>query len=504
MYEPIQRKLEYSFRNFPDNIAINFDDINITYSTLEEYSKKWAYILAEHLGNAKFPKCALLFKNRIDYIFAMVSVLFLRGVFVPIDLSLPKEKILQILNQNNIDILLYDFNDDNNEILPFLEIDSLHFNYDKYSDESVNMELSCYPKMDNYCVDDPIYLYFTSGSTGVSKGVLGKNVSLVHFINWEVTCFNIDSNVSVAQLTIPSFDPFLRDIFVPLFVGGKICLLSDRYQRLSFNFIVDYLIEKQVTLLHCVPNIFHVFMFCIQSKKISILPLKYIFLAGDRIDISDIKLWYSLIESDTILINLYGPTETTLAKLYHIVSKSDIEYGDIPIGKPLPDVNVYLLNDAGDEAEQGEICIETKFSTFGYIDKTLNDGKFVDSPFNPNVKLYHTGDYAMKRHDGEIVFIGRKDRQIKLSGISANLSAIESCIKNNSDILKCILAVDRTTGRLRCFYLAEKDIDFTKLNQVLLKYFQRVFIPIKYIKVPSMKTNSNGKIDFNQFNDYDD
>ena len=110
----------------------------------------------------------------------------------------------------------------------------------------------------------------------------------------------------------------------------------------------------------------------------------------------------------------------------------------------------------------------------------------------------------MKRHDGEIVFIGRKDRQIKLSGISANLSAIESCIKNNSDILKCILAVDRTTGRLRCFYLAEKDIDFTKLNQVLLKYFQRVFIPIKYIKVPSMKTNSNGKIDFNQFNDYDD
>ncbi|MEE0930430.1 MAG: AMP-binding protein [Acutalibacteraceae bacterium] len=503
MYEPIQRKLEYSFRNFPDDIAINFDDINITYSTLEEYSKKWAYILAEHLGNTQFPRCALLFKNRIDYIFAMVSVLFLRGVFVPIDLSLPKEKILQILNKNDIDILLYDFDDSNNEIFPLLEIDSLHFNYDKYSDETVSMELSCYLEMDNYCVDDPIYLYFTSGSTGVSKGVLGKNVSLVHFINWEVTCFNIDSNVSVAQLTIPSFDPFLRDIFVPLFVGGKICLFSERYERLSFNFIVDYLIEKQITLLHCVPNIFHVLLFCIQNKKINILPLKYIFLAGDKIDISDIQLWYKLIQGDTVLINLYGPTETTLAKLYHIVAKNDIESGDIPIGKSLPDVKVYLLNDLGEKTEQGEICIETEFSTFGYIDKSLNKGKFFDSS-NPKAKIYHTGDYGVKRYDGEIIFIGRKDRQVKLSGISANLSAIESCIRNNSDIQQCILTVDKTTGRLRCFYLSEYDIDFQKLNLILLKYFQRVFIPIKYIKVSYMKTNNNGKLDFNQFNDYEE
>lgn len=503
MYEPIQKVLEYSFKNFPDNIAISSDDVNITYSILEKCSKKWSYILAKRLDNIEFPRCALLFKNRINYVFAMISVLFLRGVFIPIDLSLPKEKILQILNNNDIDILLYDFNDINNEIFSFLEIDSLRFDYAKYSDVSENIDVRCYSNLDNYCVDDPIYLYFTSGSTGISKGVLGKNISLVHFINWEITRFNINSDVSIAQLTIPSFDPFLRDIFVPLFVGGKICLLSERYERLSFNFIVDYLIEKQITLLHCVPNIFHVLLFCIQNKKINILPLKYIFLAGDKIDISDIQLWYELIESDTVLTNLYGPTETTLAKLYHIVEKNDIECGDIPIGKPLPDVKVYLLNDLGEEAEQGEICIETEFSTFGYIDKSLNKGKFFDSS-NSKAKIYHTGDYGIKRYDGEIIFIGRKDRQVKLSGISANLSAIESCIRNNSDIQQCILTVDKTTGRLKCFYLSEYDIDFQKLNLILLKYFQRVFIPIKYIKVPYMKTNNNGKLDFNQFNDYEE
>ncbi len=300
------------------------------------------------------------------------------------------------------------------------------------------MEEMCLPDYRYQC-DDSIYIYYTSGTTGRPKGVIGRNRGLKHFIDWEIQEFNVKEKSKFAQITSPSFDPYLRDIFVPLLSGGTICLMDNCNSFQGIKFLHQWIEKNEINVIHCVPSIFHIIVMNIFKTKNKMKSLKYIFLAGERIVISDLKLWYSLELKHINLVSLYGPTETTLAKMFHRISEYDILNGEVPLGIPIPETNIYLLDENDFQSQYGEICIETQFSSLGYVDISMNVEKFFDSPFNDNMKLYRTGDFGQLNSKGEILFRGRKDRQVKLSGMSANLFAIEQCILEKSTIEQCFL-----------------------------------------------------------------
>ena len=295
-----------------------------------------------------------------------------------------------------------------------------------------------------YYGDDKIYIYFTSGTTGVPKAILGKNESLLQFLLWEIKEFLLDESLKASQLTSASHDPYLRDVFVPLLSGGTICIPDDdgflRPDKLS-----AWLDNLNITLIHCTPSVFNIICsYRISSDKFS--NLKYILLAGEKLKPWILKPWYEIFGDRIQIVNLYGPTETTLAKLFYRVKPADVNLESIPIGKPIDLCKVIIMDNQMNKSDYGEIYIRTQYMSLGYYkqpEETANS--FIQNPFVEQKDIiYKTGDIGRLLHDGNIVFCGRNDKQVKLRGIRIELDEIEKRVLEFDGIVNCLVEYKET------------------------------------------------------------
>ena len=182
--------------------------------------------------------------------------------------------------------------------------------------------------------DDMCYVYFTSGSTGTPKGIAGRFKAIDHFIQWEQKTFGIGEGIRVTQLTAPVFDASLRDFFVPLTVGGTVCALPNRDDALDASRLIAWLDATDVNLIHCVPSIFRLML--TERLDGAMFPgLRHILMAGEPLLPADVERWTSVFGDRVQLVNLYGPSETTMIKFFHVVGPSDVRRKSIPIGKPI-------------------------------------------------------------------------------------------------------------------------------------------------------------------------
>lgn len=273
--------------------------------------------------------------------------------------------------------------------------------------------------------EDPIYIYFTSGSTGQPKAVLGMNKSLVHFINWEIETLGIDHPWRVSQLTSPSFDASLRDFFVPLCSGGTVCIPQNRELILNSASLINWIESSKIDLIHCTPSLFR--LFNVKSLTKEQFPnLKYVLLAGERIHPPELENWFITFGERIQLVNFYGPTETTMVKTFYFIKKADTKAPSISIGKPMKGSRVIILDERMNpcpEGMAGEIYIRTPYRTKGYYnDPELTGEKFLVNPFNndPEDLIYKTEDQGRFLPDGNLEFLGRIDRQVKIRGTGSN------------------------------------------------------------------------------------
>jgi fengycin family lipopeptide synthetase D len=359
-----------------------------------------------------------------------------------------------------------------------------------------------WPPEASYKPEDKINIYFTSGTTGQPKAVIGKNESLVHFITWEVREFNIDETKRVSQLTSQCHDPFLRDIFVPLCVGGTICVPDSRETILDSRKMIKWLEEARVNLVHCTPGLFKVFASDGFSPG-SFAHLEYVLLAGEKIVPRDLGHWYGVMGDRVQLVNVYGPTETTLAKLFYLIRPADIRRDSIPIGRPIPGAKVIILNKAlkiCGPGEVGEIYIRTPFRSHGYYnDPVLNAEKFIINPFSgdPGDIVYKTGDLGKWNREGQIEFVGREDRQVKIRGFRVELDEIEKRLRDYPGIDGAVVLY-RSTGTgnyiLCAYYRGEAAL--LELKAYLREELPDYMVPSFFIKMAVFPLNINGKIDY--------
>ncbi|MCX6581863.1 MAG: AMP-binding protein [Candidatus Aminicenantes bacterium] len=354
----------------------------------------------------------------------------------------------------------------------------------------------------DYLPEDKINIYFTSGTTGQPKAVLGKNEGMAHFIAWEIKEFNIDETKRVSQLTSQCHDPFLRDIFVPLCVGGTVCVPDSRETILDTAKMIRWLEQSRVNLVHCTPGLFKVF----GSNGInpeSFSHLQYVLLAGEKIAPRDLENWYGAIGERVQLVNIYGPTETTLAKLFYRIRPTDVERDVIPIGNPIPGAKVIILNKElkiCGPGEVGEIYIRTPFRSYGYYnDPALNAEKFIKNPFgdNPGDIIYKTGDLGKWNLEGHIEFVGREDRQVKIRGFRVELDEIEKRLREYPGIQEAVVLfrVTGTGNQIICAYF-KGDISVMELKEYLSRELPDYMAPSFYIKMETFPLNINGKVDY--------
>ncbi|RMZ58779.1 hypothetical protein D1632_14435 [Chryseobacterium nematophagum] len=352
--------------------------------------------------------------------------------------------------------------------------------------------------------NDSNYIFFTSGTTGKPKAVLGSHISLSHFVHWEIKELDIKDKIQVAQITSLSFDASLRDIFVA-FITGSTLHIPDQDTRNNHESLIKWLSLKKINLLHTIPTMLKVITSAgeeMEDHTPDLSELQYILLAGEKLYVKNITKWRALFGNKTVFYNLYGATESTLIKTFYKIPdllEADIT-GSIPAGHPISNTRILILNENGDLCkihEKGRVYIKTPFLSKGYyknLEATAQ--KFIQNPLNDQKDIiYDTGDLGKYDQDRNLIIIGREDGEVKINGVRVDINSMESTISDfdGVDMVKCIVHIKNNNNTIICFYTSKILID-NDLRKMCTEYLTVYEQPL-LIKIEEFPTNANGKVD---------
>ncbi|WP_460714761.1 amino acid adenylation domain-containing protein [Lysobacter terrae] len=510
----------------PSAAAISWRDVDTTYGELDRTSNQVAHALTAH-GIACGSMVALLLDAPVARIAAILGCLKAGCIFVPLDASYPVQRLMRMLDIARPAAVIADA--PNIALLATLaggatdqtpstsirdvflmgdgdDLNALHARVHRIAEQSTDrIQAATLP-------DDPCYLYFTSGSTGKPKAILGRIRGLAHFVQWEIEAFALGAGSRVSQLTGAAFDVYLRDVLTPLCCGGTICIpptpmLLDPLQ-------LSHWIERSgVTLIHCVPSLFRLLLR--QGLAAAGFPaLKFVLLAGEVLPPADANAWIACFGERIRLVNLYGPTETTLAKFCYRLPAYPVAETFVPIGTPIPGAQALLLDEhlaPCTPGTLGEIFIRTPYRSLGYYtDPEATEAAFIRNPFSadPNDRLYRTGDLAQQLPDGNFRFAGRKDFQVKIRGNRVELGEIEARLREHPDIGEAaVIAREDRQGEMRlvAYYVLRGGqratgaeaaaISSSHLHRHLADALPAFMVPESYVALDRFPLTPNGKLD---------
>lgn len=367
-------------------------------------------------------------------------------------------------------------------------------------------ELMCFKKDENRLekirnssIDtNPLYLNFTSGSTGTPKGIAVSHRSVLDFIDCFCDIFNITDKDIVANQAPFDFDVSVKDIYSCLKTGATLDIIP-RSLFSSPKELTDRLCEDKVTTMIwavsalCLISTFH----CLDYRTPD--TVNKVLFSGEVMPYKHLKAWREHL-SEAMFVNLYGPTEITCNCTYHILEK-DRDYSQgIPIGKHFPNEDVILLDKddkrVTESGVQGEICVRGSALALGYYNcPEQNSLHFVQNPLNPYYPetIYRTGDLARYDENGELVFAGRKDFQIKHMGHRIELEEVQRAMEAIDGVERCCCIFDAVKSKLKGFYTGT--IDKKELHLKMEKTLPVFMIPGMLRQVDDMPLTKNGKID---------
>ncbi len=361
--------------------------------------------------------------------------------------------------------------------------------------------------------DSSAYLTFTSGTTGRPKCILGTQRPLGHFIDWHVRQFGLSATDRFSMLSGLAHDPLLRDVFTPLSVGATLCI-PEGDDILAPGRLAGWIAGRKVTVAHLTPAMGALLSQGGGFEPLQSLPrLRYAFFGGDLLTSRDVTA-LAAIAPNVACVNFYGATETPQAMAWHRIDAAVLPSADnltnpafpIPIGKPIPDVQLLILNGCGNVAaigELGEIFVRTPYLSQGYLnDERLTKERFPLNPFTKHAgdRLYRTGDLGRYRPDGLVEFAGRADQQIKIRGYRVEPGGIEAALATHASVRGCavVARADRSGGNqlIACVAVREghhfsPDRLRTFLKQLLPEYM----IPSAFVLVDVLPLTPNAKID---------
>lgn len=345
---------------------------------------------------------------------------------------------------------------------------------------------------------DPLYINFTSGSTGVPKGIVVGHRSVLDFIDCFTGLFHITADDVIANQAPFDFDVSVKDIYSALATGATLVVIPRRLFSVPAE-LVDFLCRHRVTTMIwavsalCLLTTFHAFDYKTPETVNKIL------FSGEVMPYKALKELRKHLPEAT-LVNVYGPTEITCNCTYHILEQERDYSGGIPIGIPFPNEHVFLL-DGEDrlvigEDIPGEICVRGTALALGYYrNPEQNAAHFVQNPLNPHYpeRIYRTGDLGRYNEQGELDFCGRKDFQIKYMGHRIELEEIEREMAAIDGVERCCCVFDEKKSRLKGFYIGS--IEKNDLHTAMKAKLPDFMIPGILRQVEMMPLTKNGKID---------
>lgn len=491
----MKQVLEYLEKNDKNKTAVICENESITYGELISKSK---LVGSNLINKVKINEPVIVFMDKgITTLEVFFGILYSGGCYSLVNPEFPQNRIKSILNTLEAKCVITNIENYEKAKEVFNEINIIKCE-DLVSGSILESELENIrrSKLDI----DPVYINFTSGSTGVPKGVVVSNRSIIDFIDVFTNLFDIKESDIIANQAPFDFDVSVKDIYSALCKGSTLLIVPKKLFSSPAN-LLDYLvINNATTLIWAVSALCLITTFHGLDYKVPTSVNKIIY-SGEVMPLKHLKIWMDKLPNVRV-INVYGPTEITCNCTYHEVDRSRTYVENIPIGKSFPNEKVFLLDEENKLVNTpnipGEICVSGTCLSLGYYNnKEVTDKVFMQNPLNNKYiePIYKTGDLAMYDENMDLVFKGRKDFQIKYMGHRIELEEIDTEVLKLDGVKRCLTLFDEKKSKLWCFYVGEVTkediISFLKVN------VPEYMVPTKYVKLEEFALTKNGKIDRN-------
>jgi amino acid adenylation domain-containing protein len=494
----------------PDAIAVEEEDRAVTYAELAATADRLAVLLRQG-GVRRGDRVAILLDNGIEACIAILGILRADAAYVPINPATPPARVASILDQVeaaaaltvlSCEALLFDaiaMVQHNPPALTMVLDDRAPRAGATQTYADIATVTSVLPPNENIEAD-PVYLLFTSGSTGQSKGVVATHRSVKATIRWGVEYFQMGGDDRISNHSRLSFDVSMFDIFCAFYAGATLCPLTDRGEC---AFPGDFIRRRRITLWFSVPNVISMLSRSGQLAEAPFPTLRAALFAGEALTPTMVQDWKTH-QPLVPIYNLFGPTEASIIVTVHNVGVDSPFDGSgvVPIGRAIRDAELFVLQmDRDEEADigvTGRLVITGTQVTNGYWRRPdLSAAVFVPNPLKPgaNSVCYLTGDLARRDADGLLYFLGRSDSQVKVNGFRVELGDVECAVGLHPAVNSVVAAVHGEPLRLVVFVTLSRPATVDDLYCHMKTQLPAYMVPTDLHIVQDMPVNDSGKID---------
>lgn len=485
--------LERSAARYPDKRAYADVSTVYTFGEMLETARRIGSALAAEVDTAKAPIAVYLEKSA-HCVAAYFGVLYSGGFYCPIDAEMPLERIrliMQVLQPRAV-ITTEALAENARAAVPEAKI----LFFDDLAAADVNAEALAALRQ-NVTENDPAYVLFTSGSTGIPKGVLLPHRVLIRYLEWLDGAFELGPDDVFGNQAPLYFDISTHDIYGAAYFGA--CMEIIPPQLFSFPVrLVEYLNERRVTTFLWVPSAMSIVARLKTFRAVRPLYLRAIMFAGEVLPRKQLDYWAENLP-DAVYANLYGPTETFVCTGY-LRRGNEPEGEPLPIGRAITDSEALVLTEDGREAkpgETGELCLRGSCLALGYYrDPTRTAESFVQNPLHDAYpdRIYRTGDLVTKDAQGDLLYVSRKDFQIKRMGYRIELGEIETAANAVDGIEECACVYLARRERITLCYEG-RQLEESALRSELERRLPKYMLPDRLVYFQALPRNANGKID---------
>lgn len=487
----IHQLFEAQVERSPNEIAVVFEDQQLTYRELNDQANQLAHHL-RLLGVGTEILVGIYVERSLEMVVGLLGILKAGAAYVPLDPSYPQERLAFILSDAQISILL-----SQQKLLDGLpqhqaQVICLDTDWETIEQNSPDNPVS------NTRAENLAYVIYTSGSTGKPKGVQIPHAAAVNFLTSMERQPGLTKTDTLLAVTSISFDIAALELYLPLIVGARLVLVN-REAAMDAKQLMALLLASAATVMQATPATWRMLLMAGWQGS----PALKILCGGEALaqDLAE-----QLLEKADCVWNLYGPTETTIWSTVYKVEATQLSKSFIPIGCPIANTQLYLLDSLGQPVPihiPGELHIGGDGLARGYLNRPeLTAEKFIPNPFSeqPGTRLYKTGDLARYCQSGELEFLGRIDHQVKIRGFRIELGEIEATLARFPDVLTTVVVAreDQLGEQRLVAYVVprqESDISPSTLRHFLMEKLPDYMVPATIVMLEKLPLTPNGKVD---------
>ncbi|AVH69209.1 non-ribosomal peptide synthetase [Nostoc sp. 'Lobaria pulmonaria (5183) cyanobiont'] len=490
----IHELFEVQVQKTPDAVAVVFEDEQLTYWELNTRANQLAHYL-QQLGVKPEVLVGICVERSLYMIIGLLAILKAGGAYVPLDPSYPKKRLAYMLEDSRPGLLLTQQHLVENLPTNQAQVICIDSDWQLIADEN-RENPGC-----NITVDNLAYVIYTSGSTGKPKGAINTHQGICNRLLWMQDAYQLTAADCVLHKTPFSFDVSVWEFFWTLMTGARLVVAQPEGHR-DPSYIVNLILQQQITTLHFVPSMLQAFLSAEGLEKCQ--SLVRVIASGEALPVQLQQSFFNRLDAQ--LYNLYGPTEAAVDVTFWQCQDNLTNQTTVPIGRPIANIQIYLLDKYFNPVAfgvAGEVYIGGVGVGRGYLNRPdLTAEKFIPNPFSDKAagRLYKTGDLARYLPTGEIEYIGRIDHQVKIRGFRIELGEIEALITKHPAVRETVVAVycsQADSQQIVAYIVPQKEqtLVIPKLRSFLESKLPNYMIPATFATLEALPLTPNGKVD---------